>query len=305
MNYLSCFLRNVIILLFSLVWLSACSVGSSSNSSSSTTTSGTTTPSDPPSPTFTTSFDDPGDEVIAGGVGLVGTYNVQAFSVVGVESETATDPRLAVKYNANGEIASIDVYASEQRPSFEGFKEDEVNYLESKSGLNALRVANPDVLEWKYQTFASWVTLDALEGTGNYGSVSVGLQTPDAGIPSVGNASFEGIGQGLYIVEPLATSGLENAIVESTVTVDANFVAGTVDITSVANDLPSLNFKTGEINYGNTNSIVDNDLTTDDNNMSGELRASFYGPKAEEIGGTFSLKGENSTYDGAFGAKQN
>ena len=168
--------------------------------------------------------------------------------------------------------------------------------------------ANYTALGYNYQTFGVWATGIA-SGSGNIGAISAGAATQNSAVPTTGTATFTGNAGGIY-VDPQGQGYLAAS--------DANLVT---------------NFGTHSINYSTTNSAAVNPTTAGtlsnpailnmqgtlnyaagSNDFSGSVSSSglngsakgrFYGPTANEAGGTFALTGSGvQSYIGAFGAKQ-
>jgi hypothetical protein len=160
---------------------------------------------------------------------------------------------------------------------------------------------------WDYQTFGTWISgLNSLSPRS--GSITVGARTNGDSVPSTGTATFIGAVGGTYI-----DSAGAGFLVIGNSSIGADF------------DARSLTFETTN---NNTINLVDASPGTNSNlNLSGTLTYSagsnnftgtvngtgltgsasgyFYGPAAEEAGGTFSLSGSGvERYTGAFGASQ-
>ena len=179
--------------------------------------------------------------------------------------------------------------------------------------INALRS-----LAWNYQTFSYW-----LHNTGRpanvAGALSVGNPTPVSAMPVAGSAvTYAGVSGGLYV----DGSGLlqEHAAVMAAV-VDAG--AGTIDFSTTGTTIRPWNSTGGfsspptppQLNISGLLNIVAgaNRFTgpvtmgpVATPTMRGSVTGVFYGPGAEEIGGTFALtstSGQIESITGSFGAK--
>ena len=170
-------------------------------------------------------------------------------------------------------------------------------------------------LAWNYQTFSYW-----LHNTGLLanvaGALSVGNPTPVSGMPVAGSAiTYSGISGGLYV--DAAGSLQEHAAVMSAV-VDAG--AGTIDFSTTGTTIrpwssaggwaPQLQLNiSGQMIYAAGTNRFTGPVTmgpVGTPTMTGSVTGVFYGPGAEEIGGTFSLKtsGTIESITGSFGAKR-
>jgi hypothetical protein len=169
---------------------------------------------------------------------------------------------------------------------------------------------NADI-DFNYQTFGVW---EKGRGTtsGEVVATSVGVTTVN--VPASGSATFSGWTGGAF----LDTAGEYDYLTASELTAVADFSARSVSITSentvmynmIAERLTTdpnagaaLDF-TGTLTYSaNSNSLSGSMTTT--GGPTGTMTASFYGPNAEEIGGTFHGTGTGfELFTGSFGAKR-
>lgn len=172
-------------------------------------------------------------------------------------------------------------------------------------------VSNPKSLAWDYQSFGVWETgLDSNEG--NYGAVSLGAPTAGTAIPGSGTATFTGKLAGSYV----NASGVGHSVLaDLTVLADWNTTSLSL---STSNTRTSTNGTTfvpsdglnlsGNLQYAAGTNGFTGTLTTGTTPsgtvLSGDSAGKFYGPNAEELGGTFFLRGSGvETYSGAYGAK--
>lgn len=160
---------------------------------------------------------------------------------------------------------------------------------------------------WDYQTFGVWVT-GAGTGSGTYGAASFGAATAAGSIPTSDSATYIGSTGGRSV----AADGTY-FFTTSDLTSNVNFAARTVSFATAntvqSKDLISfvpnsaLNL-TGALAY----SAGSNQFTgavTNGSTLTGTATGRFYGPAAQEIGGTFGVTGAGITaYGGGFGAKK-
>ncbi len=152
-----------------------------------------------------------------------------------------------------------------------------------------------------------------------FGYGITGFETDKADIPTAGDATFKGKGQGVYYsvdddsllfyFNIIANVDFvdRQAALESTETCDGTLNA---DNKCDATDYSEHNFS-GDASYAaGVNAVEFNNLTTDGNKnspqMHGTANARFYGggtDAATEFGGTFSLNNYEAGYIGYFGAK--
>ncbi len=167
--------------------------------------------------------------------------------------------------------------------------------------------ANPYANGFEYQSFGIWAT-GAGTGTGTVGEISAGAQTSPSAIPISGSATYLGITGGRY----LDTAG-NDYFTSSNLSATANFAtrslsfattntARTADLLTTQS-APSLNM-TGTLSYSSGSNEFSGAVTTV-GGLVGTAAGRFYGPSAQEIGGTFRLQGSGvEGYVGAFGAKR-
>jgi hypothetical protein len=168
-------------------------------------------------------------------------------------------------------------------------------------------------LAWNYQTFGYWLQ-DTGATTGIAGVVSVGTPTPDAAIPIGGTASYVGVSGGIYIDNsfPGALSYEHAAVFSAAVdfgarTVDISTSGTQIALTSGAGGLvaaPYLDITTkpAHLNYAPATNLFSGEIISGGGYMSGTATGRFYGPGAEEIGGTFRLINSGSVTESAIGA---
>ncbi|MCH9853754.1 MAG: transferrin-binding protein-like solute binding protein [Alphaproteobacteria bacterium] len=150
----------------------------------------------------------------------------------------------------------------------------------------------------------------------SYGFGMTGFETAGADIPKVSNAHFAGEGHGRYEVND---DNYFSTFFNITANVDffnrkvmlesSDTCSAPLDANKLCANLEKyyLNF-TGTLNYDS----ADNNLTgavtttgdTDNAQLSGTADARFYGPAAEELGGTFSMSNHDAGYVGYFGVKK-
>ncbi|MCT7375003.1 transferrin-binding protein-like solute binding protein [Chelativorans salis] len=223
-----------------------------------------------------------------------------------------------VEINSDGEPTSISLNtpASNKVINTEGlppeksypFQGGKFQYINSHDNKTSMRYANPEENGFEYQTFGTWMELQS-PSTGNVGATSVGAKTRVASIPSSGNATFRGTALGEYVDLDPADNAPEWHTITSEATLNADFAGRSVEFqtTNTTNwagtprDELDLN---GTMSYSGGSNEMSGTVTTA-NGMSGEVDGRFYGPGAQEVGGTFSLKGDGvERYYGGYGAKK-
>lgn len=177
-------------------------------------------------------------------------------------------------------------------------------------GYNAARTTtllapSVDYFGWNYQSYGVWLTGQGT-GSGTVGAASVGSITPTASIPATGTGSFSGNSLGMYV-----NSSGQAFYTVANMTANANFATqavtfattGTTTVnlaTGVSASAPTLNLSSNMTYTGGTLSGA----ITSGSGMSGTATGKFYGPTAQEIGGTYALSGGGSGMFGGFGGKR-
>ena len=217
--------------------------------------------------------------------------NVTAFTIGGQESSVSFGPGNATVTTNGGFVAGV---STDQR--------------------SAAITANPNALGFNYQTFGVWLAGSGT-GSGLGGAISAGNATPGGSIPVTGSANYTGAAGGLY-VDPAGVTYLA----KSSAALSTNFATNSVSFatsgstaaataTGAALANPAILNIGGNLTYsGGSNDFSGpvSSLTVSGLNpaLAGSARGQFYGPAANEIGGTFALKGVGvEGYLGAFGAR--
>lgn len=169
---------------------------------------------------------------------------------------------------------------------------------ESADGDTTIVVVNPDAAGFNYQTYGVWSSGDA---SGTAGVGSFGARTGDGNMPAGITAIYSGHSAGLVDVDG-ATYATDSFIAVGT---DFN------DVTVESYNTELYDIATGaylgagpELNFTADGRITGDGFTALINEVAGTGSASgqFYGPNAEEVGGTFEASGAGGVYVGAFGA---
>ena len=243
------------------------------------------------------------------------TYQVTSLGAV----TQTNDAEAVITYRADGSISAIDL----QIPKPGGvinIRWDEsagdsivegsrvVDAVDA-AGRNYGRAANAIPQGWEYQTFGVWLTGYGT-GSGTFGALSVGAQTPVSGVPTTGTATFAGGLLGAYV-----DAGGAGYLVEADFTANVDFASRTVSISST--NTVKTNVNTGAVTtaadlnltgtltyYPATNGFAGSVATA--GGLSGSADGQFYGPGAEELGGTFftGRSGSVESFIGSFGAKR-
>ena len=170
--------------------------------------------------------------------------------------------------------------------------------------IRALATVNPDVAGFDYQSFGAWSDNTLGDADLQLGALSAGRRTDAADVPT-GAATYEGTMLGFADFSGIVASTA--SIVELSTT---DFTAMTFE----ARDTEAERIGGGPLPSGLANDVdMIGTLTIDGSTFSGtaagglgtaSVRGRFYGPAAEEAGGTVSRPGSSRTFVGAFGASR-
>jgi hypothetical protein len=190
-----------------------------------------------------------------------------------------------------------------EQPGERGF------YTAEKEDETAVGIAaSARSLGWNYQSFGGWLIAIGFEEFEEEVVVqTVGATSPPSGVPMTGTATYEGLSAGVYTVNSgaLATVSDVEAVVDFA-TRSIDFMTTGTEVSNVnrdATEMPALNM-TGTLGYeAGANQFMGSVTTT--GGFTGTANGLFYGPAAEEIGGTFATQGTGvEAYIGGFGAAQ-
>jgi hypothetical protein len=151
-------------------------------------------------------------------------------------------------------------------------------------------------LVWNYQTYGYWLVTTSLTTT-VVGAMSFGSPTPVPGMPTSGSGAYNGRSGGAY-VDPAGNLFTFSGTMNSTV----DFVGRNITFNSTATQITSvsglvvppattiLTINTS-LSYAAGTNQFSGPVTAAGQGagLNGTLNGTFYGPQAQEIGGTFSL----------------
>lgn len=177
-------------------------------------------------------------------------------------------------------------------------------YLVATNLTDQALAANPYGQGWNYQSFGVWENAYNDPVRGGIGAASVGVASAADAIPTSGTATFNG------------SMGLTNQTMffTASLTADVDFGARSASLSSgtfqQAGQLPGLQTDAtinGTLTYQAGQNALSGTLsgTGQWSSFSGSATAQFYGPAAQELGGTFVLGsgGSQPSYlAGGFGA---
>jgi len=182
--------------------------------------------------------------------------------------------------------------------------------------------SDPFAIGWDYQTFGVWVN-ETSPTSGSVGVISAGRFTPASNIPTTGTGEFTGYSAGLF------TDGSATFLTAAEVSASVSFQNRTVNFRTINTHMapegdtvsalinrkpdgytfspnPALNLN-GSLRYADGSNQFSGEVTSaaGAGQMTGDAVGHFYGPGAQEIGGSFTVRGnEGQAYIGGFGAQR-
>jgi transferrin binding protein len=162
---------------------------------------------------------------------------------------------------------------------------------------------------WNYQTYGAWA-VHSNPSSFVFGAVSAGNATPGNAVPTTGLATFNGRASG-YFIDMAGVTFTTSASMTANVDFQQRFIGfGTANTTLVNTNTGAQSTDTGLNMRGTFDwsagvNGFSGPVETNNDNLSGFASGKFYGPKAEEIGGTYRLiSGPTSRMVGGFGGKR-
>lgn len=252
--------------------------------------------------------------------GSVSISSTGAILQSGVTTPTEGTGSATFTINTSRQITGLSIAGSQSSVSF-----NSSNSSSASLTLNGVPVAtavynstgsdqgiygDPYVLGFNYQTFGVWGTGLVTGGTGKFGAMSVGAKTSTTAVPTSGSVTYRGYAGGIY------TDGAVYRYAADA-TFNVNFANRTVGIATTNQTLTSVNTNvttvtgmlqlSGTMSYAAGSSSFSGNLSANGQTsllpLSGTGSGTFYGPSANEIGGTFFLRGQTTTLVGGFGGK--
>ena len=183
--------------------------------------------------------------------------------------------------------------------------------LENATGDNFAIQADSIALGHNYQTFGAWITgFDTGSGSGgSVGAYSMGDLTLASNVPASGTPTFTGMALGTYVDS--TGNNVYTTTADASVAVDftARTLAFTTNNTNQTHIVTKATTANATLNLSGTlsysagfNSFAGSIVSG--GGMNGLAQGEFYGPAAEELGGTFQLDSGSGVehYTGSFGA---
>jgi len=254
-----------------------------------------------------------------GTIGKGSTGTVTAATITSTNATSAGDTSLTMTHGTDG------VTIQNNQSNFSANNQDNSRNIEGLTATNKMDgvYANGgNTTSYTYMTFGSWFNAVNTGGT-NYnlatGDYVYGSATTPANIPTTGTATYTGSISGAYFPAS-GTNQPPQTYADMSATADfaarslsfatsnsktynnynSNYdsTTGKTTVTTDAVAKADLNMS-GTLTYS-ANSNLFAGSVADGGGRSGTATGRFYGPAAEEIGGTFGLTGNGSTHTGHF-----
>lgn len=245
---------------------------------------------------------------------FLGFTKIEPNSTVKIEgTDVAGKPVTAeVKYDADGDLKATTV-TTENGPmtwDTDNSKENvdpgvpaNLMIADRNDGSSSVGFARPEENGFEYQTYGAWVTYDKDQSVVDAGGFSVGLPTEAAAIDTTGTAKFEGTAAGLYVTN----GGDKTDLMTAKAHLDVDFASQSVAFTTTDSQLPEAGTAApnldmaGTLTYAPGTNGFKGAVSTA--TMSGTASGGFYGPAAQEAGGSYTLdNGAVEHLRGGFGA---
>lgn len=289
-----------ITIVFLPILISACAGGSSSSSSGSASTNAFTSWSATISANTPASF-------------TGGSTSVMALD--GSSVQTDSDGTATLALGGNGIFSSINAVTPTSSAAFSAANGDTLQsgfYQTSTIALNKSETTigvftNPTYYGFEYQTYGAWGSYGNATTSAN--AISVGSATPVTGLPATGSYTFTGGASGYY-TDPNKLAYVTNANMTATASFDARTVTFSTTGTYISGSPTGNAVAASDLNLAGTLNIASgankmSGTVSTVNGMYGNANGKFYGPTANEVGGTYAVSGSGlGSFVGGFGGKR-
>lgn len=291
-----------IVIVFIPILISACAGGGSSSSSSSGSAS-------------TNAFTSWSATISANAPVSFTGGSTSTMALDGTSAQTDSNGTATLALGGNGNFSSISASTPTNSVSFSAANGDTLQsgfYQTSTVALNKSETTigvftNPTYYGFEYQTYGAWGSYGNATTSAN--AISVGSATPVTGLPATGSYTFTGGASGYY-TDSSKLSYITNANMTATASFDARTVTFSTTGTYISGSpsgsvIPASNLNlSGTLNIAAGANTISGTVTTA-GGMSGNANGKFYGPTANEVGGTYAVSGSNlGGFVGGFGGKR-
>ena len=233
-------------------------------------------------------------------------------------SQSSTGALITAAFDNNKNVSMITMSTPQGSASFNVANGDSIysalynNVLvaSNKANTAAAVFVNPAANGWNYQTFGVWGNTGTFANSPASAAASVGSATPISGLPATGTALFTGNAAGIFV----NTVGAAYAT-DAAMSANVNFANRTVGFATTGTiavpvygsgatvSAPLLNMS-GNLSYAAGSSNFSGAVSTT-GGMTGAAAGTFYGPNANEIGGTYGVgNAQIGAMIGGFGGKR-
>ena len=256
----------------------------------------------------------PNTNVLMPGTGrsVTGTH-MSNGPVTSIDGETSSGPaNLALGFDSQRTLSTLSLSSPDTGTVlFDRAAGDTITGFTASNHKNASAfVGDAFANGWNYQTFGTWATQTG-PSTLVLSAMSAGNVTPGSAVPTTGLVTFEGLAAG-YFIDPAGAQFRTGANLFAQV----DFQKRAIDFRTTGTEIAKLNTSSftqlDTLNFSGTlswtagqNAFGGAVKSGGNPNLNGEAGGFFYGPNAQEMGGTYSLQGGGvSRMVGGFGAKQ-
>lgn len=257
----------------------------------------------------------PNQIAVMSGVSQAGSGTDTAFNLEPADSANSS---VALTYDANGNLVGASMSAPGSGAAFDAsnFVVCSAAACSGTDGTFRAVVLNPSAFGWNYQSFGVWMN-DPSTTTFQAGAISAGAATLGSALPTLSTGTFTGIAVGYYFdgaggrfatdsqMRAVADFANRNVRFSTNLTTLTDLNApwdGQTPRPSIAK--PELNLS-GTLSYAPGVNRISGELKTQNQALSGSALGRFYGPSAQEIGGTYGLgSADGQKMLGGFGGKR-
>jgi hypothetical protein len=269
---------------------------------------------DVPSTSFT-SFQDvrPNQRVVMTGISQTVTGDVNQFGTISNISAGALDEASTVSltYGSSGNLSRIDINTptTSIAAGDVGCSSGVCTAENATAAVIAIDATHP-AFGWNYQSYGVWLN-DTSATSLQAGAISAGAVTPGTAVPLTGTANFNGASSAFFVdgggvpffttavMTAVVNFGNQNIILNTSGTQAGNLVTGSIGPRPELDLSGTLSYPEGVNRFTGTLSTSHPAFL-----MSGPATGRFFGPAAQEMGGTYDLSGSGGRMIGAFGGKQ-
>lgn len=243
------------------------------------------------------------------------TYSPQQVSSVSTPTTSNPGAFMDVTMNSARNITAITIQSANGTMASIGSATAGVEWTAGATSQTFVMTPSVSTVGWDYQTFGVWIT-GYNAGQGTAGAFSGGTGTAPAMIPTGGTATYNGLAGGIYVA-----AGGNAYTTQAAMTANVDFAVRSISFSSGAPVLVGLFdgiqsmpvnslAMTGALGYSAGSNTFSGTVSTNSNlsgtgTMTGTAAGKFFGPTAQELGGTYAVTDGNGAHMiGGFGGKR-